>query len=168
MLKPKVKTHPCLICSVYFVFLMPPLLKSKACQIRLQNTHNVTSSSRVYHYHPWPSQHYHSAKLLHPGWAWPVHLLPWFCVCVLSHSVVSNSLWPHGLQLTRLRCPYSSPGKNTGVDSHSLVQGIFPTQVSNPSLICKQILYPLSHQGSPGFHACPPQMHSSDGSQSDF
>ena len=35
--------------------------------------------------------------------------------CVLSHSVMSDSLWPHGLQPTRLLCPWDSPGKNTWV-----------------------------------------------------
>ena len=45
---------------------------------------------------------------------------------------------------------WNSPGKNTGVGCHSLLQGIFPTQVSNPGLLhCRQILYHLSHQGSP-------------------
>ena len=43
-----------------------------------------------------------------------------------------------------------SPGKNTGVGSRSLLQGIFPTQGSNPGLLhCGWILYHLSHQGSP-------------------
>ena len=43
-----------------------------------------------------------------------------------------------------------SPGKNTGVGSHSLLQGIFPTQGLNPRLLhCRQILYSLSHQESP-------------------
>ena len=43
-----------------------------------------------------------------------------------------------------------SPGKNTGVGCHFLLQGIFPTLASNPGLLhCKQMLYPLSHQGSP-------------------
>ena len=40
-----------------------------------------------------------------------------------SHSVVSNSLRPHGLY-----SPWSSPGQNTGVSVLSLLQGIFPTQ----------------------------------------
>ena len=39
-----------------------------------------------------------------------------------SHSVVSNSLGPHGLY-----SPWNSPGQNTGVGSLSLLQGIFPT-----------------------------------------
>ena len=43
-----------------------------------------------------------------------------------------------------------SPGKNTGVGCHALLKGIFPIQGSNPGLLhCRQILYHLSHQGSP-------------------
>ena len=62
-----------------------------------------------------------------------------------SHSVVSNSLWPH-----KLYGPWNSQGQNTGVGSLSFLQGIFPTQGSNPGLPhCRQILYQLSHQGSP-------------------
>ena len=60
-------------------------------------------------------------------------------------SVVSDSLQPHGLY-----SPWNSPGQNTGVGSLSLLQGIFPTQGSNPGLPhCRQILYQLSHKGSP-------------------
>ena len=60
-------------------------------------------------------------------------------------SVVSDSLWPHGLY-----SPWNFPGQNTGVGSHSIIQGIFPTQGSNPGLPhCGWILYQLSHQGSP-------------------
>ena len=62
-----------------------------------------------------------------------------------SHSVVSDSLWPHGLY-----SPWNSPGQNTGVGSLSLLQGIFPIQELNPGLLhCRQILYQLSQQGSP-------------------
>ena len=43
-----------------------------------------------------------------------------------------------------------SPGKNTGVGFHAFLQGIFPTQGSNPDLPhCRRILKHLSHQGSP-------------------
>ena len=46
--------------------------------------------------------------------------------------------------------PWDFPGKNTGVVCHFLLQGIFPIQGSNPGLLhCRQILYHLSHQGSP-------------------
>ena len=41
------------------------------------------------------------------------------------------TLRPHGLWPVRLLCPWDSPGNNTGVGSHSLLQGIFPTQGSN-------------------------------------
>ena len=59
-----------------------------------------------------------------------------------SLSVVSDSLRPHGPY-----SPWNSPGQNTRVGSLSLVQGIFPTQGSNPGLPhCRQILYQLSHR----------------------
>ena len=47
---------------------------------------------------------------------------------VLACSVVFNSLSPHGLCPTRLLCSWNSPGKNTGVRCHFLLQGIFPAQ----------------------------------------
>ena len=61
-----------------------------------------------------------------------------------SHSVVSDSLQPHGLYN-----PWNSPGQNAGVGRLSLFQGIFPTQGSNPGLLhCRWILYQLSHERS--------------------
>ena len=48
-------------------------------------------------------------------------------------SVMSEPLRPHGLQPARLLCPWGSPGKNTGVDCHAHLPGIFLTQGSNPS-----------------------------------
>ena len=51
-------------------------------------------------------------------------------MCVFSGSVISNSLQPHAPQPTRLLCLWDSSGKNTGVDSHSLLQGISLTQGS--------------------------------------
>ena len=56
--------------------------------------------------------------------------------CVLAASAVSDSLWPYGPQPARLLCPWNSPSENTGVDHHALFQGIFPTQGSNPGLLC--------------------------------
>ena len=49
-------------------------------------------------------------------------------------SMGSDSLRPHKLGPVRLLCPWNSPGKKTGVDSYSLLQGIFPTQGSNLGL----------------------------------
>ena len=52
-------------------------------------------------------------------------------LCLLfSCQVMSNSLWPHGLQPARLLCPWDFPCKNTGMSCHFLLQGIFPTQGS--------------------------------------
>ena len=52
---------------------------------------------------------------------------------------------PHGLH-----SPWNSPGQNTGVGIHSLLQGIFPTQGSNPGFPrCRKILHQLSHKGGP-------------------
>ena len=62
-----------------------------------------------------------------------------------SHSVMSNSLKTHVWY-----SPLNSPGQNIGVGSHSLLQGIFPTQGPNPSLPhYRQVLNQLSHQESP-------------------
>ena len=62
-----------------------------------------------------------------------------------------DSLQPHGLYgLYGLYSPWNSPVQDTGVGSLPLLQGIFPTQGSNPGLPhCRQILYQLSHKGSP-------------------
>ena len=54
--------------------------------------------------------------------------------CMLSCLVTSSSLQSHGLQPARLLCPWDSPGKNTGVGYHLLLQGIFLTQGSNRRL----------------------------------
>ena len=63
----------------------------------------------------------------------------------LSHWGSHGSSQPHGLY-----SPRNFPGQNTGVGSHSFLQGIFSTQGSNPGLLhCSQILHQLSHQGSP-------------------
>ena len=62
-----------------------------------------------------------------------------------SPSVMSDFLRSHGLY-----SPWNSLGRNSGVGSLSLLQGIFLTQGSNPSLShCRCILYQLSHKGSP-------------------
>ena len=76
------------------------------------------------------------------------------CCAILSCSVVSDSLGHQG-HARDCRLPDSaihgdSPGQNTGVGCHALLQGIFLTQGSNSHLPhCRQILYNLSHQRSP-------------------
>ena len=75
------------------------------------------------------------------------------CAYVLSCSVMSDSLWPCRLKPTRLLYPWDSPGKNTGMGCHFILQGIFPTLGSNSCLL--SLLHwdagssPLCHLGSP-------------------
>ena len=68
-----------------------------------------------------------------------------YITCMHAHSVVSNSWQPHGLSPTRLPCPWNSPGKNTGVGCHILLQGLFLTQgshcVSCVSCTGRQVLH---------------------------
>ena len=72
---------------------------------------------------------------------------------VHSKSAVSDSSRPHGLKPTRLLCPWDSPGNNTGVGCHALLQGVFLTQGSNPSLPNRQVdSSPSELRGKP--HAC--------------
>ena len=59
----------------------------------------------------------------------PVSILLFSCL------VLSKPLWPHGLWPTKALCPWNSPGKNTGVGCHFLLQGIFLTQGSNMHLL---------------------------------
>ena len=72
---------------------------------------------------------------------------------VLCCSVVSDFLGPHGLWPTRNPCEWNSPGKNTRVGCHFLLQGFFPAQGWNPHLL--HLLHwqidslPLRHLGSP-------------------
>ena len=71
----------------------------------------------------------------------------WYSV---SCSVMPNFLQPHGLQPTRLLCPWDFPDKDTGMGCHFLLQRIFLTQGLNLGLLhCRQILYLLSYKGSP-------------------
>ena len=75
------------------------------------------------------------------------------CQCVRVCQVTSiiparGSLQPSGLQLIRLLCPWDSPGKNTGVSCHALLQGIFPTRISCGSCFAGDSSL-LRHGGSP-------------------
>ena len=70
---------------------------------------------------------------------------------VLSRSVVSDSSQPHGLQPTRLLCPWNSPGKNNGVCCHALFQGNLPNpeiELKSPAL--QEDFLPSEPPGKPG------------------
>ena len=80
-----------------------------------------------------------------------VYIYIYACVCVCMSAQLCLTLCnpmdcsPPGSSIHGV-----SPGQNTGVGCHALLQGIFLTQGSNPGLPhCRRVLYHLSHQGSP-------------------
>ena len=84
-------------------------------------------------------------------------MLPWennfvnkgVCVCALVTQSCLTLCEPMDCSPPGSSVHGDSPGQSTGVGCHALLQGIFPTQESNPGLLhCRQILYQLSHQGS--------------------
>ena len=92
------------------------------------------------------------------GWCWDTSLFslgyqryksfPIINICLFESE--SCSVLFYSLQLHGLHSPWNSSGQNTGVGSLSFLQGIFPTQRSNPGFPqCRQTLYQLSHQGCP-------------------
>ena len=88
------------------------------------------------------SGHHHLSSIRAPNWPPCSHTSQDNPV---SMPIMSDSLWPHGFWPARLLCPWDSPGKNTRVGCHCLLQGIFPTQGFNPSPLCilhyRQVLY---------------------------
>ena len=72
--------------------------------------------------------------------------------CLWAHSAASDSLWPRGLQPTRLLYPWDFSSRNTGVGCHFLLQWIFLIHGLNPCLLrllhWKVDSLPLSHLGS--------------------
>ena len=84
----------------------------------------------------------HKQWRFHPSWTVLVK------VKVKSLSRVQLFATPWAVACTRLLRPWDFLGQSTGVGCHFLLQGIFPTQGSNPGLPhCRQTLYHLSHQG---------------------
>ena len=101
----------------------------------------------------WPTKHpvylaiLENCETLHaPNGLNPFSLKP-VCthVCQVT-SVVSASMHPNGLQPTKLLYPWESPGKNTGVGCHALLQGIFPTQGSIPDIPHGRMTTQLPHK----------------------
>ena len=81
-----------------------------------------------------------------------MYVCMYVCIYTCSCSVVSDSLQHHGLYSPPGSSVHgNSPGNNTEVGYHPLLQGIFPTQGSNPGYY-RQILYYLSHQRNPYTH----------------
>ena len=65
------------------------------------------------------------------------------CCCCEVASVVSDSVWPHRRQPTRLPCPWDSPGKNTGVGCHFLLQCMKVKSESEVAQSCPTLHDPM-------------------------
>ena len=66
-----------------------------------------------------------------------------YCCCCYIASVVSNSVRPHRRQPTRLPCPWDSPGKNTGVGCHFLLQCVKAKSESEVAQSCPTLCNPM-------------------------
>ena len=119
-------------------------------------------------------------SLMHPGLPPKPHncsyTLSKWKVTVLVAQSRQTLLQPHGLQLSRLLCPWDSPGRNTGAGCHALLPGVFPIQ-GRHTLRCPtswahptsmyyflpkspvSYIFPLSHSPALGTSA---RIHSSD------
>ena len=88
------------------------------------------------------------SRCLHgPTEEWTMSVLQRTCGCCLAAKLCLTICNPK--EPARLLCPCDSPGKNTGVTCHFLLQGIFSTQGLNPYLLHLQVdSLPLSHQES--------------------
>ena len=76
-------------------------------------------------------------------------MITWRSLCCAQPLSHVQLLQPHSLPGSSVHG--DSSGQNTRVGCHALLQGIFPTRELNPALLlCRWILYHLSHQGSPG------------------
>ena len=90
-------------------------------------------------------------------------------LCAHVCPVMSDCLWPHGLQPARLLCRWDFPGRNIRVGCHFLLQGISLTQELNPGLLnFRQMIYWLSYQFSSvqllnHVRLCDPMNHSTPG-----
>ena len=104
------------------------------------------------------SDSFHS-RLLHIKYSSPCYMVGLCCSPILYIGSIMLCLVaqlcltlcnPKDCSLAGSSVYGDSPGKNTGVHCHVLLQGIFPTQGWNPGFPhCGRILYHLSHQGSP-------------------
>ena len=86
-----------------------------------------------------------------PYFFW-LSMCPTCCCCCQVSSVVSNSVRPHRWQPTRFPCPWNSPGKNTGMGCHFLLQCVKVKSESEVAQSCPTLSNPMDC-GLPGSSA---------------
>ena len=72
-----------------------------------------------------------------------IYIYTYIYICCQVASVMSDSVRPHGLQPTRLLCPWDSPGKNTGVGGHFLLQCMKVKSQSEIAQSCLTLCDPM-------------------------
>ena len=88
----------------------------------------------------WPTSERNQLRGFHPSiWGAPDTLL----LLLLSRFSLSDSVWPHRQQPTRLRRPWDSPGKNTGVRCHFLLQCMKVKSESEVAQSCTTLNDPM-------------------------
>ena len=137
-------------------FACPPFLQLAWWGPPVSPCHCLTQENILfyYYYYFWPHQRVCGILVSLPGltpdpWQWKRQVLTTGVLYLVVQLCLT--LWnPMDCSPSGTSLHGDSPGLNTGVDSLSLLQGLFPTQVSNLGLPhCRQILYHLSHQESP-------------------
>ena len=128
-----------------------PLLSLSLCSISypLSRWCHPTISSSVVHFSSCPQSFQHQGLFQWVGSSYQVAKVLNHCP-MFNCSVVSDSSWPHGQYPARVLCPWGfSRQEYWSVGCYFLLQGIFPTQESNPGFPhCRDdILYHLSHRG---------------------
>ena len=99
-------------------------------------------------YNPWGHKESDTAERLSTNL--PRHTHTHACCCCLAAQLFPTLCDPMDCSPSGSSVHGDSPGENTEVGFHALLQGIVPTQGWNTGLLhCRQILYHLSHQGNP-------------------
>ena len=146
--------HPCRCAFVYFTIQYCIAYSRTISLFQSQDVSEWNCSLPSVSYCWWSFISEHLSRPLSPpvsnssclfNWRRPCMPVVTLYYCTFQ-PVVPDSLWPHGLQPTRLLCLWDFPGKDTGMGCHFLLQEIFETQGSNSGpLRCRQMLYRRSY-----------------------
>ena len=113
-------------------------------------THTYTHTHTYTYTHTYAHTHTHTHTYTYTHTHTPIYIL-----CLVTQSCLTTLGNPKDCSLPGFSVYWDSPGKNTGVGCYALLQGIFPTQGSNPVILYfRQIIYQLSYQGSIYIYIC--------------
>ena len=152
------------VCVYIYVYIYEPYMYFKNRRIFKQrfiqhsqtdNTIEIETRSSVARYKGQGDYKQHFVVMDHFQILIVVLVIEIFCCCLVAKSCLTLCDTMDS-NPTRLLCPWDSPGRNTGVGCRFLLQGIFPTQGSNPCLLsllhCRLILYHWATWGNKFLH----------------